>query len=126
MGAKTQCNGKKTQCNGIKGPTHMGAEKSFPWEQKNHSRGNRRIIPMGAEKSFPWEQRIHIEGVKDLFLRDESLPSLVVIENANLCDLASRFVKIFRIEIWVNIGCICYTLLILHRLTGLKWGIRRG
>ena len=101
-------------------------ENSMQWNQRVHSHGSRKIIPTGAEKSFLWEQRIHIEGVKDLFLRDESLPSLVVIENANLCDLASRFVKIFRIEICVNIGCICYTLLILHRLTGLKWGIRRG
>ena len=44
MGAKTQCNGKKTQCNGIKGPTHMGAEKSFPWEHKNHSHGSKESI----------------------------------------------------------------------------------
>jgi len=58
MGAKTQCNGKKTQCNGIKGPTHMGAEKSFPWEQKNHSHGSRKIIPMGTKNPYRRSERL--------------------------------------------------------------------
>ena len=61
-----------------------------------------------------------------LFFRNKCLPGLIIIENTNLSNLTTRFVNYFRIKIEIIIGCINYTLLILHGLSGSEWGGIRG